>query len=71
MFTSILDYVQTLITAAIAAGDTLGEIGFGIIPIVIYVGIIAAAGWTQVSTYKKLTSGGKRRAVAAKSAGQY
>lgn len=71
MFTSILDYVQTLITAAIAAGDTLGEIGFGIIPIVIYVGIIAAAGWTQVSTYKKLTNGGKRRALAAKSAGQY
>ena len=65
MFTSVLDYVDTLITAATGAGDTLGEIGFGIIPIVIYVGIVAAAGWTQVSTYKRMKTG-----KAAKSAAQ-
>lgn len=59
MFTNILDYVDDLITAAIAEGDTLGEIGFGIIPIVIYVGVIAAAGWTQASTYHRLRKGSK------------
>src|SRR4030042_3125010 len=35
MFVTILDYVDDLITSAVAAGDTLGEVGFGILPIVI------------------------------------
>ena len=60
MFVTILDYVDDLITAAVAAADTLGEVGFGIIPIVIYVGIIAAAGWAQVSTYRRVTGKGRR-----------
>ncbi len=67
MFTNILDYVDDLITAAIAEGDTLGEIGFGIIPIVIYVGIISVAGWAHVSTYRKLRKG---KSAAAKSGTQ-
>ena len=66
MFTSVLDYVGDLITAATGAGDTLGEIGFGIIPIVIYVGIVAAAGWAHVATYRKLRRGG-RKAVSTRS----
>lgn len=67
MFTSVLDYVDELITAATGAGDDLGEIGFGIIPVVIYIGIVAGAGWAQASTYRRLKKGGKK-AVASKSA---
>jgi len=65
MFTSVLDYVDSLITSAIGAGDSLGEIGFGIIPIVLYVGIVAAAGWTQVATYRKLRKGSSSRSKSA------
>lgn len=60
MFVTILDYVGDLITAAVAAGDTLGEVGFGIIPIVLYIGVVAAAGWTQVSTYRRVTGKGRK-----------
>ena len=59
MFVSLLDYVDELIDAAIVDGDTIGEVGFGLIPIIIYVGILASAGWAQVSTYRKLKKGGK------------
>jgi heme/copper-type cytochrome/quinol oxidase subunit 2 len=68
MFTNILDWCDDLITAAIAEGDTLGEIGFGIIPIVIYVGIIAAAGWAQVHTYRRMRKGGKSKALKSQAA---
>lgn len=61
MFTSILDYVDSLITAAISAGDSLGEVGFGIIPVVLYIGVIAAAGWTQASEYRKLSKGSSKK----------
>jgi hypothetical protein len=57
---TLLDYVDDLITAATGAGDTLGEVGFGIIPIVIYIGIIAAAGWTHVATYRRVTRGSRK-----------
>jgi heme/copper-type cytochrome/quinol oxidase subunit 2 len=60
MFVTVLDYVDDLITAAVGAGDTLGEVGFGIIPIVLYIGIVAAAGWAQVSTYRRVTGKGRR-----------
>jgi len=65
MFPTILDYVDQLIQAAITAGDTLGQVGFSIIPIVIYVGILAGAGWTQVSEYKKMKKGTSKRAVGS------
>lgn len=57
MFITILDYVADLITAATGEGDTIGETMFGIIPILIYVGILAAAGWAHVTTYRKLRTG--------------
>jgi len=59
LFVNVLDYVDTLIQAAIAESDSLGEIGFGILPLVLYVGIISLAGWGQVSTYRKLRRGGR------------
>ncbi len=67
MFTTILDFVDQLLVAATAAGDTIGETLFGILPIIIYIGIIAAAGWTQVATYRRLKGGksSKKSAVAA------
>lgn len=65
MFLSILDFVDQLIAAAETASDTIGQTLFGIIPILIYVGILAAAGWTQVSTYRKMRRGGSRRARVA------
>lgn len=54
MFTNVITYCNALIGAAITAGDTLGEVGFGIIPIVVYVGILSAAGWTQVAAIRKV-----------------
>jgi hypothetical protein len=69
MFTSILDSVDSLLAAAIDAGDSIGSVLFGIIPILIYVGIVAAAGWTQVSTYRRLRKGGK--SATSKSAAAY
>lgn len=61
LFTSLLDYVAALVDAADTASDTIGETGFGIIPIVIYVGILASAGWAQVSAYRKARGGGRSR----------
>lgn len=54
LFSQVITYTNTLITAAITASDALGQVGFGIIPIVIYVGILAIAGWTQVSAVRKM-----------------
>lgn len=65
LFPSIMNYCDQLIVAAKKASDSLGEIGFGIIPIVIYVGVIAAAGWSEVSAYKHSRKGGSRRSVAS------
>ena len=54
MFVTVLQYVANLVAAAIADGDSIGEVGFALIPIILYVGIVAAAGWAQASTYRKL-----------------
>jgi hypothetical protein len=54
LFESVITYTNTLIASAIAASDALGQVGFGIIPIIIYVGIIAAAGWTQARVIRKV-----------------
>ena len=53
-------YLNNLLIAATAASDTIGTVGFGIIPILIYIGIIGAAGWTQVRTIKKMRRGRRR-----------
>ena len=58
---SIITYVGTLHAAAVTAADTLGQIGFGIIPIIIYVGINSLAGWAQISTVRKMRSGRRAR----------
>jgi hypothetical protein len=60
IFPTILDYMDDLITAAVAASDGLGEVGFGILPVVLYLGVIAAAGWSGVSTYRRVTGRGRR-----------
>lgn len=65
LFENVITYTNTLIAAALAASDTLGQVGFGIIPITIYVGVIAAAGWTQFRTIRKLRKS-KKRAIAGK-----
>ena len=71
MFVKVLDYVAALISAATDAGDSLGEVGFGIIPIIIYVGIVATAGWVQVHEYRKMKKGGKKGAAAANQQAYY
>jgi hypothetical protein len=53
LFGNVITYTNTLITSAITASDSLGQVGFGIIPILIYVGIIAGAGWTQYRAIRK------------------
>ena len=62
MFTSVITYVNTLIGVPPSGGfsDTI----YGIIPIVLYIGIIAMAGWTQVSTYRRISKGGKKSSSA-------
>lgn len=67
MFTNILTYCQDLIDAAVLAADTIGEVGFGLIPVVIYCGILAVSGWSHVATYRRLKKGGKK----GKTAGAY
>lgn len=65
MFPTILTYTDNLIQAAITAGDNLGQVGFSIIPIVIYIGVIAGAGWTQAHEFNKMRKGaGTRRSIA-------
>jgi len=59
IFPTVLDYMDDLITAATGAGDSLGEVGFGILPVVLYLGLIAAAGWSAVSTYRRVRRGGR------------
>ena len=59
IFPTILDYMDDLITAAQGAGDSLGEVGFGILPVVLYLGVIVAATWSGVSTYRRVRRGGR------------
>jgi hypothetical protein len=60
IFPSILDYCDDLITAAIAAGDNIGEVGFGLVPIIVYVGVLATATASNVMTYRKLKGGSSK-----------
>jgi hypothetical protein len=59
MFPTILEYTGEMITAATTAGDTIGEVGFGLIPVVIYVGVLALATAGQIRTYRKSTNASK------------
>ena len=65
MFETVLQYFANLVAAAITASDSLGQIGFAILPIVLYVGIVAASGWAQVSTYRRVTGKSRRSARRA------
>ncbi len=49
----IIGYTNTLIAASSGFAETL----YGVIPLVIYLGVIAGAGWYQVSAYRKLRKG--------------
>lgn len=55
LFESVITYTNTLIAPA-ASG--FGDVVYGIIPLIIYIGVIAAAGYTQYRAYKKGTGGG-------------
>ena len=58
MFVNVMDYTTTLIEASSGFAVTI----YSIIPIIIYIGIIALAGWTQVRAYKKVKGGRKSKA---------
>lgn len=49
----IMTYTNTLYTAVTGFARTI----YGIIPLVIYLGIIAGAGWTTVKAYRKSRKG--------------
>ena len=54
LFTNVITYTNTLIGAS-AVG--FGDVVYGIIPLMIYIGVIAAAGYAQVRAYRKSTRG--------------
>lgn len=66
VFPTILDNVYSLISAATTASDTIGETIFGIIPIIVYIAIIALAIAPTAYTYRKARKGvsGKKAAMA-------
>ena len=50
LFTTVITYVNTLIgVSAVGFGDVV----YGIIPLMIYIGVIAAAGYTQARAYRR------------------
>jgi hypothetical protein len=53
MFPEIMTYVNDLIQDSTGFAITI----YGIIPIVIYLGIIVGAGWVQVQTYRSAKKG--------------
>ena len=58
---SIMDYVVTLVEASTGFAVTIYEM----IPLLIYLTIIASAGWYQYASYKRMRGGrGRRRAAA-------
>ena len=59
MFDSVMTYTGTLYDASTGFAQTI----YSIIPIIIYIGIIAMAGWTQVRTYRRAR--GRRKSKAA------
>lgn len=50
LFTSVITYVNTLI-APTASG--FGDVVYGIVPLMIYIGVIAAAGYAHVRAYRR------------------
>ena len=50
LFTSVITYLNALIAPS-ASG--FGDVVYGIIALMIYIGVLAAAGYTQVRAYKK------------------
>jgi len=64
LFVNVITYVNALIVAGGGAGAGFGPVIYGIIPLVIYVGVIAAAGYTQVRAYRR-TRGRKSKSSYA------
>lgn len=63
MANSMFTYVAALIAAD---GGTFASVIYGILPIIIYVGIIAGTGYAQVERYRALKGGkGSNRAASA------
>ena len=59
MFESVMDYVTTLATGVTGFAFTI----YTLIPIILYIGIIAMAGWTQVKAYR--SARGRRKSSSA------
>lgn len=59
--TSVISYTNTLIAASSGFAVTV----YGIIPLLIYIGIIAAAGYTQARVYRKYRRNRRSRATTA------
>lgn len=59
MFVNVMTYTATLIAASSGFAVTI----YSIIPIIIYIGIIAMAGWTQVRAYRKAKGGKKSKSA--------
>lgn len=55
LFIDVIDYTHALYVAATGFAQTI----YSIIPLIIYIGILAAAGWAQVSTYRRTRKGKK------------
>ena len=56
---TMIDYVNTLIDSSTGFGLVL----YGVIPLIIYLGIIAGAGWKAVSTLRRGRKSSRRSAV--------
>ena len=56
MFVSVIEYVQALILVSSGFAVTI----YGLIPITIYIGVIALAGWTQVKTFRGARRGSRK-----------
>ena len=59
MFDSVMTYTGTLYDAS----SGFARVIYSIIPIIIYIGIIAMAGWTQVRAYRRARGGRKSKAA--------
>jgi hypothetical protein len=57
---NVMDYTADLIEASEGFAVTI----YSIIPLLIYLGIVAGAGWTSVHTYRKARKGGKKSRAA-------
>ena len=53
LMVNVVTYVNALIVAAGGVGAGFGPVVYGIIPLFIYVSVIAAAGFTQARAYRR------------------